>query len=157
MTSSCGLGIAMKNKLVVAGKAVFYFGILAVALPLLLDRKITPAWIVGSIGISLVITVLPAYIIARLSHERAKSNQDLLRSRWIRNILSALHKKWVRIIVLAVGFFVLMTFIVPAAEGRAIDTAWLIISAIAAIIGAVIGDYINEKQTARKARKTGKQ
>jgi len=142
----------MNNKLVVAGKAVFYFGILGVALPLLLDRRISAAWIMGSIGISLVITVLPAYIIARLSGKKPK-NTTAVTGRWARIIVSVLERKWVRVIVIAVGFFVLMTFIVPAVEGRSVDTAWVIISAIAAVIGAVVGDYLNEKQRARKARK----
>jgi hypothetical protein len=143
----------MKNRLVVAGKAVFYFGILAVALPILLDRRITAAWILGSAGISLVITVLPAYIIARLSGKRAENGATAVTGRWARIIVSVLERKWIRVVVIAIWVFALMAFIVPAVEGRPVDTAWLIISAIGAIIGAVVGDYLNEKQRARKARK----
>lgn len=148
------LGIDVKRTVLVAGKAMFYFVVLGIALPLLLDRRLSPSWIIGSVCISLAITVLPAYLIARLSDKKAKSNTTAVTGRWTRIIVSVLERKWVRVAVIAVGFFVLMTFIVPAIEGRPLDTAWVIISAIAAIIGAVVGDYLNEKQTARKARKT---
>ena len=146
----------MKNKMVVAGKAVFYFGILGFALPLLFDRRLNPSWILGSAGISLVITVLPAYIIARLSGKKPK-NTTAVTGRWVRIVVSIMERKWIRVMSIAAGIFILMTFIMPAMEGRALDTPWVIISAIAAIVGAIVGDYLNEKLLARKDRKKRKQ
>lgn len=144
--------VNMNMKWETAVKAVVYFLLLSLALPLLIGRKITLAWVLGSAGISLVITVIPAYLIARLGEKKADKHTITANKRWIGSIVSVLKRKWLRVSIIAVILFILMAFIGPAVEGKGVDTAWTIISAITAVIGAVIGDYLDEKYKKKVGR-----
>jgi len=137
-------------------KAAACFFLLGFALPVLLDAKISVVWVLSSLGISLAITMAPEYTIAKLKRKRL-NNQGVTESRgWLPNVLDLLNKKALRIVGETLFIFVLMAFIGPALQGKGIDTTWLIIAAIAAPVGAVIGDYLHEKQKARKRQDSRK-
>jgi hypothetical protein len=99
-----------------------------------------------------VITVLPEHLIEKFERKRVDTHVITARRKWLRNAVGVLNRKWMRISFGALFLFVLMTFVVPALEGKKADTAWVIISAITVPIAAVIADYLTEKQKERKRR-----
>ena len=121
----------MRRNLLIAAKAVLYFLILGFAVPQLLNIRITAGWVLGAAAISLVITVPPAYLIARLREKKA-SDRDV--GQPLRAIINALNKKLVQAGCGALFMFVLMVFITPTLEGRKTDTAWVVISAITSLV-----------------------
>jgi len=131
-------------------KGAVCFFLLGFALPVLLDKRISVVWVLSSLGISLAITMVPEYIIAKLKRKRVNNQEVAENRRRLPLVVDLLNRKWVRVTGEAFFLFILMAFIGPALEGDKIDTAWLIIAAIAAPVGAVIGDYLHEKQKARK-------
>lgn len=140
----------MKVKWRTAVKAVVYFLLLGFVLPMLLERNFDAVWLIICAGIAFVITVLPEYLIEKFKRKRVDTHVITARRKWLRNAVGVLNRKWVRISFGALFLFVLMTFVVPALEGKRADTAWVIISAITAPIAVVIADYLTEKQKERK-------
>ncbi len=121
----------MRRKLVIAAKAVLYFLMLGFAVPQLLNRTITAGWVLGAAAISLVITVTPSYLIARLQKKKASDREV---GQPLRVMVNVLNKKGVQAGCGALFMFVLMVFITPTLEGRRADAAWVGISAIASLI-----------------------
>ena len=121
----------MRGNLVIAAKAALYFLMLGFAVPQLLNRRITAGWVLGAAAISLVITVIPAYLIARLREKKASDREV---GQPLKVMVNVLNKKWVQAGCGALFMFALMVFITPTLEGERADTAWVIISAIASLI-----------------------
>jgi phosphotransferase system glucose/maltose/N-acetylglucosamine-specific IIC component len=144
----------MKVKWRTAVKAVVYFLLLGFVLPMLLGRNVDAVWLIICAGIAFVITVLPDYLIGKFKKKRVDTHVTTARRKWVNIAICILSRKWVRISFCALGLFILMTFVVPALEGKRADTAWVIISAITAPIATVIADYLTEKQKERKRRNT---
>lgn len=146
----------MESELGIAAKALLYFLVLGFAIPMLLHWGIDAVWVLGSIGISLAITVVPEWLIAGLKRKEKDNHAITARRKWMIVTVSVVNKKWVRISGETLFLFIIMVLIIPALEGMRMNIAWLTISAIAAPVGAVIGDYLSEKQKARKGRNSQK-
>jgi len=101
----------MKVKWKIAVKAVVFFLLLGFVLPMLLERNVGAVWLIICAGITFVITVLPEYLIEKFKRKRVNTHVFTAR------------RKWLRISFCALFLFILMTFIVPALEGKRADTA----------------------------------
>lgn len=117
-----------------------YFLLMAFVLPALIERGVDAAWVIICAVISLVITVVPEYLTTRLKRKRVDTHA------------LAMKKKLVRIAVAALGLFLLMAFAFPAVMGESVDTAWVIISAVASLVTAVIADYLTTKRENRRKK-----
>jgi hypothetical protein len=140
----------MRIKLATAAKAIMLFLIVGLALPLVLEKEITVVWMMVSAAISLAITVVPAYVIARLKQGRANRSALTPRQRQVKAVVDVLDKRWVRVGVGAFLLFITMAFVVPLLEGEKLNEAYLIISAITSPVAAITADYLDIKWKARK-------
>jgi hypothetical protein len=142
----------MKVKPSTVFKAIVVFLAVGFAIPVLSDRKIDGIWVLSAIGISLAITVLPAILVERFKGEKQHGRLATSRRTWLSNVVFFLNRKPVRLVFSSIILFVLMTFLIPSLEGRKVDTAWIIISAISAPLAAVLADYLTDKQRQRNRK-----
>lgn len=54
-------------------------------------------------------------------------------------------KKWMALAAWAIVFFLLFAFAFPAMMGQKIDAAWIILSAVAAAVGTIVGNWLDTK------------